>query len=155
MTVVGVDISSRRVDLAWLENGKPQRWHVNLGGPSVHLIDRVRACHLGWPDYGRSVTDIAVEYPFGRGATTLIALGAVLGAITRQAPTWARVAWPSAGELRQAIGAPNHKYEAGLRIQTLHNLPHPSDPDAWNEHELDALVACSGWTAILATQDAA
>lgn len=152
--IVGVDVSSRRIDLAWVEDGRPCRWHQELGGPKTHLIDRLRSIHMLWPDGGQGITDVAIEMPFGQSRSSVGALMAVVGIITLQAPYWARVAWPSSGELRAAIGAPNRKYDAGLRIQTLCNLPHPSDPNAWDEHELDALTACIGWTRILEQQDA-
>ena len=152
--IVGVDVSSHRIDLAWLENGKPQRCRQELEGKQ--LIDRVRKVHVPWYTLlGDDCTEIAVEYPFGRSRAGVAALMAVVGAITASSPPWARVAWPSSGELRAAINAPNRKYDAHIRIQTLHNLPHPSDPNAWNEHELDALTACTGWTRILQQQDAA
>lgn len=171
--IVGVDVSSRRIDLAWLENGKPCRWHQELA--KGHLIDRLRSIDIQWPrgsitiDYGEphgtitseashgwDVTDVAIEYPFGRG-NAIAALMATTGVITRQAPPWARVAWPSAGELRAAIGAKNNKAHAHA---TLCRVYQPAIPNAhelladWDEHELDALVACLGWTAILEQQDA-
>lgn len=155
MTVVGVDVSSRRVDLAWLENGKPCRWHQDLGGPKTHLIDRLRSIRINWPPdehqglpAGHGITDVAVEYPFGRG-NAIAALMATVGVITRQAPPWARVAWPSSGELRAAIGARNTKDSA----HGILYLWHAGQLDGWDEHELDALIACIGWTRILAAQD--
>ena len=161
--IVGVDISSRRVDLSWLDQGKPQRWHVELGGPKTHLIDRVRACRIPWHDvlWDGEVTDIAIEYPFGRSRAGVAALMAVAGVVTHSAPTWARVAWPSAGELRAAIGAKNNKqaaHDALLEICAWNDHDTRLGWNAvadWNEHELDALVACIGWTRILAAQDAA
>lgn len=176
LMIVGVDVSSRRIDLAWLEDGKPRRWHQELGGPKTHLIDRLRSIRIQWPNdifivpgAGHGVTDIAIEYPFAVQKPAVAALMATVGVITRQAPPWARVAWPSAGELRAAIGARNTKAAAHEAIYDL--FPGPSvDYDklgyvsrignlgqlaGWTPDELDALVACLGWSAILAAQDAA
>jgi hypothetical protein len=158
--VVGVDVSSHQINLAWLEDGKPQRWHQEL--PKGHLIDRLRSINIRWPrtgtillgEDGADVTDVAIEYPFGRG-NAIAALMATTGIITRQAPPWARVAWPSSGELRAAIGARNTKDSAHTALWTLMPCSAPHHPlEQWNEHELDALVACIGWTAILKAQDA-
>jgi hypothetical protein len=158
--IVGVDVSSRRIDLAWLENGKPQRWHQELGGPKTHLIDRLRLIAVRWPPMDAlkliDVTDIAIEMPFGQSRTSIGALMAVVGIITSQAPPWARVAWPSSGELRQALGARNTKDSAHLAIRThFHHgdTTFHCDLDGWDEHELDALTACIGWTRILQAQD--
>lgn len=152
--IVGVDVSSRRIDLAWLENGKPQRWHQELA--KGHLIDRLRSIRIQWPDVWsypeNALTDVAIEYPFGRG-NAIAALMATVGVITRQAPPWARVAWPSAGELRAAIGARNTKESAHAAIEQLMGRHWLHDAYSavydWDEHELDALVACIGWTRIL------
>lgn len=164
--IVGVDVSSRRVDLAWLEDGKPCRWHQELA--KGHLIDRLRSIDIHWPivqprdhlpdnalppGYQRrteDVTDVAVEYPFGRG-NAIAALMATVGVITRQAPPWARVAWPSSGELRTAIGAKNTKDDAWNQLMHGINWPYDvyQDINEWDEHECDALVACIGWTRIL------
>lgn len=156
--IVGVDVSSRRIDLAWLENGKPCRWHQELA--KGHLIDRLRSISIQWPNYMPAgadvwvdVTDIAIEYPFGRG-NAIAALMATVGVITRQAPPWARVAWPSSGELRAAIGAKNTKDSAHFEVRLLFANPELRMLEGWDEHELDALVACIGWTRILAAQDA-
>lgn len=155
--IVGVDVSSRRVDLAWLEDGRPQRWHQELGGPKTHLIDRLRSIHVQWPDVWsypeNALTDIAIEMPFGQSRKSVGALMATVGVVTKQAPYWARVAWPSSGELRGAIGcARNTKLDAMLRIHELYpetwDTAHPYD-----EHERDALVACLGWTRILEAQE--
>jgi hypothetical protein len=157
MTIVGVDVSSKRIDLAWLENGKPCRWHQELA--KGHLIDRLRSIEIrwpvaiAWPATGRrdDVTDIAIEYPFGRG-NAIAALMAVTGIVTRQAPPWARVAWPSAGELRAAINANNTKTDAHTVLHAT-ALLNQWPISTWNEHELDALVACTGWTRILEAQE--
>jgi hypothetical protein len=155
--IVGVDVSSRRIDLAWLQDGKPCRWHQELGGPKTHLIDRLRSIRIQWPGAafdGSGVTDIAIEYPFGRG-NAIAALMATTGIITRQAPPWARVAWPSAGELRAAIGARNRKADANRVIcEWVFDNCQLSIHNDWDEHELDALTACVGWTRILEQQDA-
>lgn len=170
MTVVGVDISSRRIDLAWLdEDGYPMRWHQQLD-PKAHLIDRLRQIRIEWPRWtgdpgsnGSDTSEIAIEYPYGRSRATVAALCAVAGIVTRQAPPWARVAWPSAQEVRAAIGARNNKTDAHQRIKQIYpggctilngTTVIGNGTFEWDEHELDALVTCIGWTKILSAQDA-
>lgn len=177
--IVGVDVSSYRIDLAWVQDGRPCRWHQELP-KKAHLIDRLRSIRVEWPrtrpfdlsqighvnppafaerlKTAHDVTDVAIEYPFGRG-NAVAALMATVGVITRQAPPWARVAWPSSGELRAAIGAKNTKAEAHAFV---HAAVCPIENDMgncpigdWDEHELDALVACLGWSKILEAQEAA
>ena len=159
MTIVGVDLSSKQINLAWLdENGKPQRWHQALEGK--HLIDRLRSIQITWPgDAGRGweTTEVAIEKPFSQSRRSTAALSAVVGIVTRQAPPWARVAWPSSGELRAAIGAKNNKADAHEAIvYGVGEYPWqvtPYELHHWDEHELDALVACIGWQKILESQD--
>lgn len=164
--IVGVDVSSYRIDLAWLENGEPQRWHQQLD-TKAHLIDRLRSIRIQWPQDAQrysepgvlkrglfdpvqsDVTDIAIEMPFGQSRKSVAALMATVGVVTRQAPPWARVAWPSAGELRAAIGAKNNKASA----HGILYLWYAGQLDGWDEHELDALVACLGWARIIEQQE--
>lgn len=147
MTVVGVDLSTLRVNTAWMSGTGPKRWHCDLG--KGHIIDRVRRVHMVWP---ATVTEIAIEYPFGRSRLGAGSLMAVVGAITKSTPSYARVAWPSSGDLRAALGARNTKDDA---VRALHEHVNPRDLPGWDEHELDALVTCLGWTLILNSQDAA
>ena len=152
MTIVGVDISTTQIHTAWIDGtGSPRRWHCTLGKPTTPIQDRVRNIHMQWPP---TVTEICIEYPFGRSRTGLASMMAVVGAVTKSAPSYCRVAWISSGDLRQAIGAANTKASAHGRIGWLY----PGSLNGcfdWDEHELDALVACIGWTRILAAQDAA
>jgi hypothetical protein len=164
--IVGVDVSSKRIDLAWIHppDGSPMRWHQDLTvkGRNNELIDRLRRIRIQWPAWGNwkpgdDVTDVVIEYPFAPQRRSIAALGAVVGIVTRQAPPWARVAWPSAGELRQAIGAKNTKASAHEAIRDLlrDGSNHADQIPGWDEHELDALVACIGWTKILEANEAA
>ncbi len=156
--IVGVDVSSYRVDLAWLDarpqfrapdRFHPERWHVLLGTSKDHLIDRVRQVRVVWP---LDVSEVAIEYPPPRNYATTAALMAVIGAITKSAPAYARVAWPTPGELRRAIGAANGKEAASKRLDEIAHMK-GWNLDEWDEHERDALVACMGWTVILDRQD--
>lgn len=87
--------------------------------------------------------------PYATQKNAISALMAVAGIVTHQAPAWARVAWPSAGELRAAIGAKNTKDDAHICIRCEYGYA----VWQWDEHELDALTACVGWGRILASQD--
>lgn len=162
--IVGVDISTHRIDLAWLENDKPQRWHQELGKGAT--IDRIRRIHVQWPAVvhpfgvaiapGASMTDVCIEEPWGRGKA-LAPLHQVLGIVTRQAPSWARVAHVSSGDLRKAIGAKNTKVDAHTKLQyhLSGGIVGVNPIGDWDEHELDSLVACIAWTRILGQQGAA
>lgn len=158
MTIVGVDLSTYRIDLAWLdEHGRPQRWHQELGGPKVDTIDRLRAIEIRWPTscalpHGADVTEVCIEWPWGRGKA-LPPLMAVTGIVTRQAPRWARVSWAKCQDLRAAIGAKNTKVAAVTALLHMDDL-NIDELDQWDEHELDALVTCVGWTRILEGQEA-
>lgn len=148
--IVGVDLSTHRIDLAWISprDGTPQRWHQELGSRKVDTIDRLRAIEIHWPRYGTppdDTTEVVIEWPYGRSSNLLMA---VVGVITNQAPTWARVSWLKSHDLRAAIGAKNSKPSAETMILT-HARGMAWDLEGWNEHELDALVTCLGGTHIL------
>lgn len=167
MTVVGVDLSTLRVDLAWIDDtGHPQRWHQVIGDPKARakktedVIDSLRRIAIQWPmststdPGGAMVTEVCIEYPRGQNHAVTAKLAAVAGVITRQAPRWARVSWIDSRDLRSAIGAKNTKLDAHRALirgcdPALAWLRH------WNEHELDALVACVAWTRILDQQETA
>lgn len=157
--IVGVDISTHRIDTAWLDaDGRPQRWHQDLGKGAT--IDRLRRIRVDWPGYtnhdgsAEDPHEIVIEEPWGRGKA-LAPLHQVLGIVTRQAPSWARVAHVSSGDLRRAIGAANTKASAHERIKNgCVELPTMWNA-TWDEHSLDALVACIAWQRILGQQDAA
>ena len=151
--IVGVDVSSHQINLAWLENGKPQRWHQELGDAKTPVIDRVRKARIRWHDALAPLEpdEICIEYPYSVNRQTNATLMAVVGAVTASAPRWARVAWPSSGELRAAIGAKNRKVDAHAALE----LNYGFDLAGFDEHECDALVAAVGWAAILQAQDAA
>lgn len=160
--IVGVDLSTFRIDLAWLDaQGRPQRWHQDLGTSKEDAIDRMRRIAIRWPSsttldgtvIASDVTEVCVEWPWGRGKA-LPPLMAVTGIVTRQAPSWARVSWAKCGDLRRAIGAKDTKEWAHWTICGIYPRIGLHE-DAWNEHELDALVTCVGWTRILERQETA
>lgn len=149
--IVGVDVSSRRIDLAWIEDGKPQRWHQELSGGrhDDSLIDRLRRIRVQWP---YDLTHVAIEYPWARG-DGIPALWSTMGVVTRQVPVGIEVGWPEPRELRAAIGAKNTKVDAKRALFLIGLAQAWNDLPRYDEHELDALVACLGWTAILAAQE--
>lgn len=156
MTIVGVDLSTFRIDLAWLDaSGRPQRWHQVIGTDKDDAIDRMRRIAIEWPGGGQDITEVCIEWPWGRGKA-LPPLMAVTGIITRAAPPWARVSWVKSGDLRAAIGARNTKLAAH---QALFDIAEAAGwlgrVDGWDEHEADALVACVAWTRIIDQQEAA
>lgn len=145
MTVVGFDISTRRLDWAWVNEYGVPCCHVHDLGKG-DIVDRIRrVCNLGLP---HSMVEAAIEYPYSVNRQTNASLMAAVGALTCRIDSMARVAWVSSGDLRAAIGANNSKPSAHERIRDLH-----SGIGDWDEHSLDALVAAAGWTAILALQD--
>lgn len=142
--VVGFDISTRRLDWAWLEQSVPMHRFHELGKNDI--IDRVRnVVNLGLP---HEMTEACLEYPYSINRQTNASLMAVLGALTNRIDRMSRVAWMSAGDLRAAIGASNSKPAAHERIRDIHPLA-----SGWDEHALDALVACQAWTTILDLQE--
>jgi hypothetical protein len=155
--IVGVDLSTHRIDLAWMAGGKPQRWHQKLEGKTS--IDRIRQIHVRWPTsiVEGDTTEVVLEWPFGRSSNYLMA---VVGILTHQAPSWARVSWLKCDALRTAIGARNNKRDAHYRLDQIFTTVNVERfrgrmPDidmpllGWDEHELDALVTCLGGTHIL------
>lgn len=166
--VVGVDLSSYRIDLAWVNDDGPERWHQVLAKPRptahkdyVPVLERIRAIEVPWMAIrydrmdrgpwgalpGTDVTDLVIEYPFGNHASSIAPLMAVVGALTKDAPRWMAVHWPAAQKLRKAIGAKNTKDDA---VKKLRELPWLEDYfEDWDEHELDALVAAVGGRAII------
>lgn len=160
MTIVGCDVSSYRVDLAWVNrDGRPAFWHQELAGGKHdnELIDRIRRIRIEWPggsnayvEEGWDVTHIAIEYPYARG-NGIPALWTTVGVITRQAPRWAEVGWPEPRAIRAALGIKDKKT---LVKDALYYLPQwpvgvPTGLLERDEHELDALATCIGWTLIL------
>lgn len=147
--IVGFDISTKRIDWAWISkvHGCPMCENRDLG--SGELIDRVqRIRYLGLP---MEVTDAVIEYPYSVNRQTNASLMAVVGALTNRMPTGTRVAWVASADLRTAIGCANTKAAAHERIRQLYS-PHVR-LDQWDEHELDALVAMRGWENILNAQE--
>lgn len=149
--IVGVDVSTFAVHTAWLENGSPRRWHCELGTKNDHVIDRIRSVHMIWP---ASVEEIVIEYPYSVSRETNAHLMAVVGAITKSAPSYCRVTWESSLRLRQAIGAKNTKKDAASALVWAAPplMKRAADLVFWSDHEIDALVACIGWGNILTQQ---
>lgn len=151
MTVVGVDISSRLVNLAWMSPaGRPQRWSQDLGRGD--LIDRLQRIHIEWPE---SPSEICVEYPYTPQRNAIAALMATVGVVTHQAPRYARVSWVKTADLRAALGCKNTKAAAYEAIQAMTFGVWTHALMGWSADDIDALVACLGWQRILAKQDAA
>lgn len=151
--IVGFDISTRRIDWAWISSvhGCPMCEHRDLGSGKAALIDRVQNVrYLGLP---MNVTEACIEYPYSVNRQTNASLMAVVGAVTARVPSGTRVSWVSSQDLRAAIGAVNTKEAAHDAIRRLYS-PHVR-LDQWDEHELDALVAMRGWENILNAQETA
>lgn len=143
--IVGFDISTRRIDWAWLNDDEPHRHYHDLAGP--HVIDRVRCVRsLGLPP---DMTEACIEYPYSVNRQTNASLMAIVGALTTRIYPEVRVAWVTSLDLRAACAAAaNTKTAAHERILDLHPLAR-----GWDEHALDALVTCQGWTTILSLQE--
>jgi hypothetical protein len=149
VTVVGIDISSRQINTAWLSpSGHPERWSQDLG--KGDLIDRLQRIHIQWPD---SPSEICIEYPYTPQRGAIAALMATVGIVTHQAPRYARVSWVKTADLRAAIGCRNTKQAAQEMIlahfEYLIGRGRPAPVLDWTDDDRDALVACIGWTRIL------
>lgn len=148
MTVVGFDFSTFAIHWAWVDGGVPKREHLLLAG--VNNIDRCQRIRgISLPD---DTDEVCLEMPWGPNQSTTRKLMAVMGAITCRVPADARVAWIDPGDLRRAIGAKNAKADVRAPLELAF---WPGALATWNEHELDALCACVGWTRILEAQEAA
>lgn len=154
MTVIGFDFSTYRIDWAWQHGSELHRRRLELG-VSKSAIDRVQLIRgLTIP---LDTEEACLEMPWGPNQSTTRKLMAVMGAITCRLPLDVRVSWIEPADLRRAIGAKNTKESAHER---LHEMFPEADLGGkqrwsrpWDEHELDALVAATGWTAILDDQE--
>lgn len=154
MTVIGFDFSTYRIDWAWQDGENFRRRRLELG-VSKSVLDRIQLCrNLTIP---LDTEEACIEMPWGVGVSTTRVLSAVVGAITSHLPLDVRVSWVNPGDLRRAIGAKDTKEAAHARVREM--FPRydfgGTEPWSrrWDEHELDALVAALGWTAILDGQE--
>jgi hypothetical protein len=153
MTVIGFDFSTYRIDWAWENAAGLHRRRLELGVSKSH-IDRIQLVRgLTIP---LDTEEACLEMPWGPNQKTTRSLMAVMGAITCRMPLDVRVSWIDPSDLRRAIGAGNSKDAAHDRLRELypqHDLDGAKWSRRWDEHELDALVAAVGWTAILDGQE--
>jgi hypothetical protein len=76
---------------------------------------------------------------------------AIMGALTTRMWPSVRVAWVTSLDLRAAVGLKNNK--DAVREWAMQQSGWMPVLAAWDEHALDALVACQGWTNILNLQE--
>lgn len=153
MTHIGIDLSSFRIDYAWLDDiTHPVTITQNLGKPGTRIEDRLRNIDFLegireiWATK-REISSVIIEKPFG-SINIISPLMAVVGAVTAGIPKEVPVHWVGVSQLRKAIGAKNTKEDAWVKLADVTNLDFTGD---WEEHELDALV-CAVAGAILIEQ---
>lgn len=152
MTHIGIDLSSFRIDYAWLDDRKhPVVVSQLLGKPKDKIQDRLRnidfleATREIWSTK-REHSSVIIEKPFG-GINIVSPLMAVVGAITAGIPKDIPVHWVGVSQLRSAIGAKNSKESAWEQIALLTDSTYLD----WDEHEKDALVAAIGGALLIET----
>jgi hypothetical protein len=150
MTHIGIDLSSFRLDYAWLDDRQhPVVVTQKLGNPRMKIQDRLReidfleATREIWATK-REHSSVIIEKPMGR-ISIVSPLMAVVGAITAGIPKEVPVHWVGVSQLRSAIGAKNSKLDAYRAISDLTEL----DYSDWDEHEKDALVAAIGGALLI------
>lgn len=179
-SVLGLDISSVRLDACLLVPGEPPLLrHEIIGKSSEPLIERIRrvpaAVHKftflgeGSRDasgkYGRGmmatefypiVPDwLAIEDSYGAFRNAVRALDKITGAIIASCPSETQVALVSTGDWRKALGcAKNTKDEGHLVVTDVLRRKYRLSWEEYNynEHELDAIGIALGWARILASQ---
>lgn len=151
MTHIGIDLSSFRIDYAWLDDkDHPVVVRQLLGSPKHPIQDRIR--NIDFLDGVREIwstkrycSSVIIEKPMG-SVNIVSPLMAVVGAVTAGIPGDVPVHWLRCNQLRAGIGAKNTKESAWEALEKLI----PMDPE-WDEHEKDALV-CAVSGAILIEQ---
>ena len=150
MTHIGIDLSSFRIDYAWLDDRHhPVVVTQILGKPKDRIEDRLRnidfleATREIWSTK-REHSSVIIEKPMGR-ISIVSPLMAVVGAITAGIPKDIPVHWVGVSQLRAGMGAKNSKESAWQRVSDLTEL----DYSEWDEHEKDALVAAIGGALLI------
>lgn len=162
MTVLGIDCSSRAVDLVLLDDDTNQaRWFRLELDPNLTIHDRVSEIPSAFP--GRSwfeehgVWLVGLEDPMSRQAHTAKQLGIVTGAILALIPSgYARIASPPWEWKRVFIGNGNaSKEEVGLHArEKLHAAG--MDGRGFRHWEQDAFDAYAiAWAVRQVNNDAA
>lgn len=166
-SVLGLDISSVRLDACLLVPGEPPVLrHEILGKSSEPLIERIRRvpaaiaelCVVwhehpnediglwGYPDW------LCIEDSYGAFRNAVRALDKITGAIIASCPSETQVALVSTGDWRKALGAGNTKAQGHEEV--LYYLATKTDAliATFDEHELDALGIALGLSKILEGQ---
>lgn len=149
MTHIGIDLSSFRIDYAWLDDKEhPVVHHQILGTPKSPIQDRIR--NIDFLDgvreiwsTKREVSSVIIEKPMG-SINIVSPLMTVVGAITAGIPKEVPVHWLRCNQLRAGIGAKNSKESAWAALGLLI----PLDPE-WDEHQKDALVCAVGGAILI------
>lgn len=165
MIIVGLDISSQRIDACTLrEDGPPLLAHLYLGRKSAKLNDRLRAIpdainrltrvgeglldytggHYEQPDW------IAIEEVYRNPS-----LHRAIGAIIASCPPACKVKVVTPWEWRQALGCPKDTKAAGhTAVERTMNVDINTrwENGEHDEHEIDALGVALGARKILERQ---
>lgn len=149
MTHIGIDLSSFRIDYAWLDDkDHPVVHHQMLGNIRMPIQDRIREIDFLdgvreiWSTQ-RNCSSVIIEKPMG-SVNIVSPLMAVVGAITAGIPKDVPVHWLRCNQLRAGIGAKNTKESAWESLGQLI----PLDPE-WDEHQKDALVCAVGGAILI------
>lgn len=140
MNVLGIDLSSRAIDLVLLdENRDRAEWtRITLEGASA--FDRAREIHDLMPQPGwyqaHGVYLIAIERPFVRAGQDVIRLvqGCVLASLPRDLPVWE----VSVSQWKKALGVPIREKPDASVFPGMEYLSGPNG-EVWQQDALDAL----------------
>lgn len=175
-TILGIDVSSYRLDAALIRPGVPFEVQRSILGkaetgkhkrPAIdQLIDRARNVYLAIWDFTGEMPDwVVIEDAYGPSGRARKALDLVTGAIIACAPHETQVKLLKASQWRSYLGAKNTKAsghaavwayltEVGYNGETGEDYPlRWQDKFAdLDEHEIDALGVALGWAAHLESQ---
>lgn len=168
-SILGLDISSVRLDAALLVPGQPPVLrHEVLGKSSEPLIERLRAVQIslyrlfsGAP-HDAPLQDLVcyppidwlvIEDSYGAFRNAVRALDKITGAIIASCPQETQVMLLSTHDWRTAIGCEKNTKEAGHdEVRLTFALDEPTWVESLDEHQLDALGIALGARKILMAQ---
>lgn len=158
--ILGIDVSSFRIDGALLQSDGFSVHHEILGKPKNSLVDRVRNVHhaLGQmmpiDNYFNTIVPewIVIEDAYGMSGRARKALDLTVGALVTSCPAQSGVKLLKASEWRSYLGSKNTKIDGHDHVigRLANRYPaQVSDAVSMDEHELDALGVALGWEAKL------
>ena len=150
-TIVGVDISTKRIDVAILAPRAAPVFGTYELDPDHTYLD---AAFAGAKMLAHEADIVVIEAPYGPNRKTQTALDYVIGAFRSRIPANAAVQFLSASQWRAALGAKNTKADGHRAVRELMRddsigIDQVAGRD---EHELDALGVALAWRKLTERQ---